>query len=340
MDQATAFRNAILTNDLMTAATLLSETKDDAKKQRAMLSLDVLSDVIFYDNTGGVRLMLANCPDDLVGEMVGTGQGIASAVHHAAGLRPSSSSFDQYDNGPLRALLDDPRVATVEMFNQLDNGSHNDGVQITVLMEAAHEQGNYMAMRLLLSHPVADAARMIATRDACGRNSLMLLAERGCVAGMRELLTHPDANKSALLSDRVFRPEYETPETHGDGEGIWLLLKIGEPYADGGESALTLAARYAVQNSTVAPLVFLLHWCITSWDEAERSEQQTHSTAVLGLLSGEDADADADTDTDGDADAAMQECVQLLLQLGASDKHVKLSPDMQRIVRRARRDMA
>jgi len=237
-------------------------------------------------------------------------------------------------NGDAKLLLDDPRVATVEMFNQLDNGSHNDGVQITVLMEAAHEQGNDMAIRLLLSHPVADAARMIATRDACGRNSLMLLAERGCVDGMRELLTHPAANKSALLSDRVFRPEDETPETHEDGEGIWLLLEIGEPYADGGESALTLAARYAVQNSTYDPLVFLLHWCISSWDEAELSEQQTHLTAVLGLLSGEDADAD------DAADATMQECVQLLLQLGASDKHVKLTSDMQRIVRRARRDMA
>jgi len=313
MDEVTAFHNAMDTNDLMTAATLLREVKD-AKQQRAMLSLDVLEEVIFRNNTEGVRLMLDNCPDDLVGEMVGAGHGIQSALHMAAGF--TDSSFEQYDNGPLRALLDDPRVATVEMFNQLDNGSHNDGVQITVLMEAAHEQGNDMAIRLLLSHPVADAARMIATRDACGRNSLMLLAERGCVDGMRELLTHPAANKSALLSDRVFRPEDETPETHEDGEGIWLLLEIGEPYADGGESALTLAARYAVQNSTYDPLVFLLHWCISSWDEAELSEQQTHLTAVLGLLSGEDADAD------DAADATMQECVQLLLQLGASDKHV------------------
>lgn len=303
-----AFCEALETNDLRTAATLLSETKDSEAK-RCMLTQDVLEHAIERNYTDSVRFLLTNCPDELLDKMVGAGQGIKSAIHLAAALWPSD--FVNYDNGPLRALLDDRRVATEEMFNQLDDGSHNDGVQTTVLMDAATVNGNDIAMRLLLDHPAADAARMIANRDACGRNTLMLLAERGCVVGMEALLDHPAAEPAALLSDRVFRPEGETHETHRDGEGIWILLKE-EPYADGGESAVTMAARFAVHDGDYAPLLFLLRRCIGAWGVGgERSQEQLeHVTAVLGLLSTrEDAD---------DADDVMQECVHLLLELGAT----------------------
>jgi ankyrin repeat protein len=245
----------------------------------------------------------------------------------------------------MRLLLDHPSANPAEMMMLTTE------IGVTVLMWAAHE-GEVDAMRLLLDHPSANPAEMMMqTGGSNGITTLMAAAQHGYVNAMRLLLDHPSANPAAMIlhaGDDGYTALLLAAR-NGHMESMRLLLD--HPSADpaammasrstSGTSALTAAARFAAGRSTYcscsraparscAALLLLLRR--VAMEPQPSDAQKAHMNEVVEVLchtQGPRSQEMFDNDT---PDGARDECVALLLELGADSFNLR-RPVIARIIR-------
>ncbi|KAG1659659.1 hypothetical protein FOA52_007246 [Chlamydomonas sp. UWO 241] len=210
----------------------------------------------------------------------------------------------------------------------------------SALMHAA-KIGRVQAMRVLLGHPSADAGVMMmhTTFDGAmmmhatpgGDTALTSAAFCGHLDAMRMLLDHPSADAAAMMLHATTEGATALILAALFGHVDAVRLVLDQPTApaammavqsSGGTSALTAAARFAAGEPvpddsdpprSCAPLLLLLR------REAAESQpcdtQQAHVSEAMEVL--RQGPRSEELFEDDQPDGVRDECVRLLLELGA-----------------------
>ncbi|KAG1677358.1 hypothetical protein FOA52_010737 [Chlamydomonas sp. UWO 241] len=214
----------------------------------------------------------------------------------------------------MRTLLDHTSAdAAAMMGNPPGTGGW------TALKKAA-TGGHVEAMRTLLDHPSADAAAMLLFAGNGAVTALMFAAKYGHMAAIRLLLDHPSADVAAMLSAIDI---YEL--TAFMLSVMMRYARCGGYYCDDPERSF-------------APLLLLLRRVAVDPPQLS-GDQVAHMSRViveLCLVPEEDEGQEegrAGLFDDDQPDDARDECVRLLLELGAQCGVIADTPVVSRIIR-------
>jgi hypothetical protein len=171
-------------------------------------------------------------------------------------------------------------------------------------------------MRVLLEHPSADPAAMLAHTAGDGWIAYTMSALRGHVDAMRLLLDHPCADPADAM---LACTEYG-----------YSALKLAAAFASDEEYDGREPGLYYTERS-FAPLLFLLRR-ITVQPQPCDAQRFHMNVVVERLMRGEQAGVLFD---DSKPDDARDECVRLLIEFGADNYNPSRHPVFSRIIREA-----
>lgn len=200
--------------------------------------------------------------------------------------------------GAVKFLLDHPNTNARAMMAATSDSKMDGAMDWNVLMIAA-ESGHVDVIQVLLDHSCADVAAMTAATDREGNSALMLAAINGHVGAMKLLLDHPRTDAVSMMATTV---------SYG-----W--------------TALVFAALYAIStdiSTTWAALLFLL--CHDSLLTLP------HDLLICQINRAMECLQDNGALNNNQPDTARDECVCLLLELGAN-KYDPSSVVMSRIIK-------